>query len=329
MDQLTYAPTTGQFFLWTCGEGTPSLLLTRLRALGWPAAAQIVRGEAVIGQVDGVLIELIDALPLLCGGALEEVNPSLRFWTQAARLGISLIERGHLVPKLRARRGRGGDERVSGWEARWAILPGAAERQQLAQLVRGVEAGGMDMALPRRREGRDWASMGTGAGRGYAPAALLRRFLDTAADTLVREASRRGVYVRLGGWPADAWEQRLVRALGEDRAGFAAGELDVAEVARQLQAWLDDQAVSPSLLPSPPLWLAGESLQQVIERLIAPTRLLAERLGAGEPAPRTLAPVLPRQQRSRASLNQAIAVTRALAGKVPAAEAAPGRKKAG
>jgi hypothetical protein len=324
MDQLTYAPTTGQFFLWTCGEGTPSLLLTRLRALGWPAAAQIVRGDSVVGPVEGVLIELIDALPLLCGGALEDVNPSLRFWTQAARLGISLIERGHMVPKLRARRGRGGDERVAGWEARWAVLPGAAERQQLAQLSGAVQE--IDVALPRRREaGREWVP----TGKGYAPAGLLRRFLDTAADTLVREASRRGVYVRLGGWPSDAWEQRLVRALGEDRAGFAAGELDVAEVARQLQDWLDDQALSPSLLPSPPLWLAGESLQQVLERLIAPARLLSQRLAAGEPAPRTLAPVLPRPQRSRASLNQAIAVTRALAGKLPAAETAPGRKKAG
>jgi hypothetical protein len=40
------------------------------------------------------------------------------------------------------------------------------------------------------------------------------------ADLLVREASRRGALVRLRGWSAYAWEQRLVRALGEDRASF-------------------------------------------------------------------------------------------------------------
>jgi hypothetical protein len=81
---------------------------------------------------------------------------------------------------------------------------------------------------------------------------------------------------------------------------------------------------------SPPSWQAGESLQQVIGRMVEPTAMLASRLLLGEPAPRTLVPAAPAPA---AKLTQAVAVTRALIQATQAAQkshpaATPRRKKA-
>jgi hypothetical protein len=119
---------------------------------------------------------------------------------------------------------------------------------------------------------------------------LLQRFLGACADTLVREASRRGALVRLKQWPATSWEQRLVRALGEDRARFFWDATEAVALAAEVNAWAADQAAAPtlSLLPSPARWEAPESLLSVLRRLTLPAGQLAETLLGGQAAPRTL-----------------------------------------
>ena len=57
-----------------------------------------------------------------------------------------------------------------------------------------------------------------------------------------------------------------MRALGEDRATFYCPESQDAEaLSREVNAWVDDQlsATSLSLLQSPAMWAAPESLTQV------------------------------------------------------------------
>jgi hypothetical protein len=130
---------------------------------------------------------------------------------------------------------------------------------------------------------------------------LVYRLLDACIDMLVREASRRGAVVRLGQWPANTWEQQLVRALGEDRASFrwngptpaaetAPDAVDIETIGNEVNAWVQDQLTGGTLnlLPSPAMWHAPESLAQVLRRLLTPAAQLAQTLRSGRPAPRML-----------------------------------------
>jgi hypothetical protein len=324
MEQMIFVPSTGQFFLQEDEgplDGLKSVVAERLMEMGWPCRVHLLGPGLPAETADGVLVELLDALPLLCGLPVGEIAPpSILAWAGAARAALQLIAEGRLAPRLRSQKTREDDERIAGWEARWAVVLGTpVEQALLQQLVANL--GAQRVAVPLSRRARaDQAVLACG----YTTKGLVRRFLDVCADTLVREASRRGASVRLGGWPADAWEQRLVRALTDDRAGFAAGEPDPASLAQELRAWADDQALSPSLLPSPPSWQAHESLREALSRMTGPAGLLARRLLNGEPAPRTLVPsvALP-----AARLSQAIAVTRTLMRLTGQQAATPARKE--
>ncbi len=379
MDHLTFVPTTGQFFFWvdegTSRMDTAALRASRmdtaalrasrmdtaalrasrmdtaaLRAsrsdagarllrAGWPAAARLIGGESEVPRTEGVLIELIDALPILAGASamdLDGAAPEVAMWAATARLALSLVVRGQVWPRLLARRPGHGDERICGWEARWHVSLTPGLRGRVAQLARTLTTAQIAVVLGRgarqltlshvsglsaitdvQQAQKATAAItdvqqARKASSGYSTRGLLRWMLDACADTLVREGARRGVYVRLGRWPADAWEQRLVRGLVEDEATFTTGEDDPEVLACELRQWAEELGVTPPLLsapPSPPSWLATESLQQIIGRMVEPTAMLASRLLLGEPAPRTLVPAVPVPT---SKLNQAVAVTRAL-----------------
>lgn len=286
----------------TPGSTAEPRVLRELRRLGWPVEATLRGpGAPADGPVAGVLVELIDALPLLAAPTEEEGEAAdLLAYRQAARLALDLAAAGAALPRLRARSAFGVQR---GWEARWrTTVVTAAQR---AKVVRLGEFMPPITAVP--------------VGASFTGAALtgqrlLYRLLDACTDMLVREASRRGAMVRLGSWPAGAWEQQLVRALGEDRATFRCSDPDAAAaIAKEVNDWVDDQldAASLSLLPSPVLWTAPETLAQVVSRLLAPAAQLALTLRSGRPAPRMLptATWLPRKA-------------------APAAPAAPARQAA-
>lgn len=260
---------------------TEPRLIRELRRLGWPAEARLVGPhEAGSGEpVPGVLVELLDALPVLAAPTEEEdEGPELLAFRQAARLALDLMIAGAALPRVRAR----GGGRL-GWEARWRSLPVTA-----AQRAKVVRIGELLPALTAVPAESTWKVQGSVPLNGQR---LLYRLLDACADMLVREASRRGALVRLGSWPATAWEQQLVRALGEDRATFRCPDPDAAELcAKDVNDWVQDQlkAAALALLPSPAGWTAPETLAQVVARLLAPAAQLAQTLRSGRPAPRML-----------------------------------------
>jgi hypothetical protein len=263
-------------------------VLAELRRLGWPAEADRVgpAASALGGRASGVLVELIDALPLLAAATDERSEgPELRAYREMARLVLDLIGDAAALPRMRAR-GR------CGWEARWRAH--AATPAQRAAVARIGEAMPALAAVPAGAPWSPRAAMLTGP-------RLIYQMLDACTDVLVREASRRGALVRLGNWPARAWEQQLVRALGEDRAQFYCPEtVDAEAISREVNAWVKDQleTASLSLLPSPAMWQAPESLSQVVRRLLAPAALLARTLRTGRPAPRMLPAAAPTTLRS-------------------------------
>ncbi len=331
MHAILFCPATFELFLPEHPRSLPDasdvavapVLLSRLRAHGWPARARLLSPKApqAAGSVPGTLVQLIDALPLLAQppDANFELtySPALRAWHRAARLALELVRRGRLTFRLtphgrtrapaRAVEGATADKRPASawWEARWHVCsPGSGA----APLFADERAAALRIMseLPDVIAIAEDARATAGATIVSGPR-LLQRFLDACADLLVREASRRGALVRLRGCSAYAWEQRLVRALGEDRASFfwpspattdsdsgASIPDDSAATASEVNAWAAEQARSMvqtctlSLLPSPGRWSAAESLADVQRRMIRPATLLATTLLEGQPAPRTL-----------------------------------------
>lgn len=293
MNTIAFVPGSRELLVRPCVEGevAPGLLL-RLQGCGWPVSAQVygADGEGAQGQgqgmtVRGQLVELIDALPLLAAMDPEEAEEplDLQLWRQVARLALLVVERGLVSPRLRRRGSR--------WEARWrAVLVDPVLRAEVARL-RGLLVPQVAVLA---------AGLGSGGSGATATGRLVYQVLDACVDTLVREASRRGALVRLGQWASGSWEQQLVRALGDDRAsvyfdGCGDGP-QVEAMAAELNAWAEqweqDQAGqvgrSLSLLASPVMWQAPESLAQVLRRLLHPAAQLAAGLAAGRPAPRML-----------------------------------------
>lgn len=300
MNAIHFCPVSCELFLVdapTAEAAAAPNLMARLRALGWPARARLSSAKAPqAAPVPGVLVELIDALPILAqtsagdaDGAALAWAPGLAAWQAAARLALELCKRGRMKIRL--------SQRGSGFEARWHTL--AQTSDERASMLRIAADFSPVIAIPEEARGFS-ATRGAASDRAPLPAPrLLQRFLDACADTLVREASRRGALVRLKDWPAMSWEQRLVRALGEDRARFFWDPEEAPVVAAEINAWAEDQAAAPTLsfLPSPGRWGASETLSSVMRRLMLPAGRLAETLAGGQAAPRMLRPTTPIQHR--------------------------------
>ncbi len=298
MHALHFSPVSNELFLLngpTAEEAAAPALFARLRALGWPARARLCSAKAPkpAQAVAGVLIELIDALPLLAqttsfeadGAALSWV-PTLAAWQAAARLALNLTCRGRLSIHL--------GQQGSGVDARWQVVQKTPDER--AALLRVLTDFSAVVAIPEesmRPSGKALAERAP-----LSAPRLLQRFLDACADTLVREASRRGALVRLKACPATSFEQRLVRALGEDRARFYCEAQEAAALCEEINAWAHEQAGADSqsfwqfLGPAPARWQAAESLASVLRRLMLPAGRLAETLLGGQAAPRTLRPYL-------------------------------------
>jgi hypothetical protein len=295
MDRLTFVPSAGELFLYSEQQAPRpphSALTLRLAALGWPISAHLLARDGARAQVEGLLIELIDALPVLAAPCLPADEPVLHPFCALGRLALSLTARGDLLPWLRPRyddHGPGVDPRPTGWTAGWMAVPTPAERRDLHALAAAMAPPGrsLPVALPAGRLASAAQLRATARHAHAGPEALCRRLVHACGDTLVREAGWRGAVVRIGGWPSDAWEQRLVHALHGPHPSFTSEDPDPRHLADEINAWSRDQA-GGGLLPSPPCWRAPESLRALVTRLVAPAAGLAARLLRQEPAPRTL-----------------------------------------
>ncbi|HLK09963.1 MAG TPA: hypothetical protein VKW76_01140 [Candidatus Binatia bacterium] len=221
-----------RFFLWGTGAaGSP------LSARGTPEKAYLVNETLELRQVAGVAVPLLEALPLLAAmtaAETERAPASVAAWSLAAKLAFDLVGRERLVPRVAAVNGS--------TEARFAVslaLPEDAERVAMLAKVFPLAAHGVPVksaAWPGNGAARRWRPK---AAEVWAPEALLRAFLDTTGDTLVRVAARarvpaqprrrRDTHVR--------WERRLVAALTGADAAFAAEGFQERTLLAELDDW--------------------------------------------------------------------------------------------
>lgn len=192
---LAHLPELEALFSW--GDEN---LLPALRPLADGAQCQDQELVTPEGRrpVPGRVLSLLSAVSLLAAvpaAALRELPASHTVWVLASKLALELVARERVLPTLRRQRGR--------VEARWAAALASAED--------AARVTALAVAMPPAAHALPVAS--EGSLEVWAPDALLRAFLDSAVDALVREARahpgararcrprRSDERQRLTGWP--------------------------------------------------------------------------------------------------------------------------------
>ena len=212
---LLFDPQREAMFSW--GDVAPPLAALR----GEPGVVTLVVPPGERRAVDGTfrsLGESVAALAAVPIAALGAVAPSVAAFCLASKLALDLVARERVVPWADAGR------------ARWAVALSADDEAQVATLAaawpHAAHACCTDLAdRPAKARALDV----------WEPEALLRAFLDGAADALVRSAA--------GHVPAPLatahgpWERRWIKALATGEATFEPSGFGERTLARDLQRW--------------------------------------------------------------------------------------------
>jgi SNF2 family DNA or RNA helicase len=226
---LVFLPIVENLLLW--GDDAQR---AGLAELGTRHVAPLVTPEGV-RDVEGLKLPLLHGAASLAGisaEALAELPPSVAIWALASKLGLELVARERVVPKLARRQGR--------MEARWAAALSASEDSgRVAALARSMPPAAH--AVPVGSDAK--------AGEVWAPDALLRAYLDALVDTLLR--SSRGMPEpsgprKLGKPRAKAgnsgeglrpWAERFEAALTSAEPTFRAEGFAERSVVAELERW--------------------------------------------------------------------------------------------
>ena len=216
---LLYEPERRALFAW--GADLSSPLLQALARAGSSGSLPLVVPPGERRTVAGTFVPLADGIARLAAlpaANLRDVAPSTAAWSLASKLALDLVVRERIVPW--AKDGR----------ARWAM---ALCPDDLAQ------ANALAAALPRAAHAvcmdRSPAPAKARALLVWEPEALVRGFLDDAADALVRSAVQ-PAQVPLAT-PKGPWERRWARALATQDSAFEPQGFGERTVGRDLQRW--------------------------------------------------------------------------------------------
>jgi hypothetical protein len=275
-EPLASASAAGHHLVFLPERAGPHFFLWGAAAAASPLAARGARAKALLldealawREIEGTSVFLLDALPLLAAmtaAELQRAPGSVAVWSLAAKLALDLVGRERLVPRI--------ERTEEGAEARTAValsLPEDAERvtalaRSFPPAAHAVPAAAVPRAADRARVRI--------AGRGraarievLAPEALLRAFLNAAADQLVRAAAATSAGSPEGrGGPAggvrppgpprtpparrpaaaargrgretpNRWEERLAAALTGASPGFTAAGFQERTLLSELEAW--------------------------------------------------------------------------------------------
>ena len=193
---------------------------TTLAAPSDPGSLALVVPPGERRSVSGAYVDLaLGAFELAAMPAaalrIGDVAPSVAAWSLASKLALDLVARERIVPW------------VDRGAARWAAALGPDDAAQVAALAR---------AMPRASHAV--CTLNTkNASEVWEPDALLRAFLDAAADALVRRAARASSLAPVLATAAGSWERRFARALSTEDPTFEASGFGERTVLRELRQW--------------------------------------------------------------------------------------------
>ncbi len=237
---LVFVPDQKQpgWFLW--GEEAAQSPLAVLAEPGTCWLPAVVEGQLRLRRMRGYRLPMLQGvmqLVSLSQAELQQLPLSQAVWSLAAKLGLELIARQQLVPRISKSDG----EQAARWQV---VLNLPHDRERVAQLltVFPVAAHAVPLATP------DNSHPPADNSPVWTASALLAHFLDTLADQLVRAGTLPDKRKRVGR-PADnavadksmadkAWPMRWQRALTSDDAEFVPQGVHERTVLADLRDWL-------------------------------------------------------------------------------------------
>ena len=228
--------------LYECAEeGSMELLLPTWR--GAPATARATRAHPPRGtrlhpwKVPGLHIPPEDSLPFLTrlpreAPASTSYGGSLRYWSEAAALGLGLLARQRIIPSIADTYLGGLRRRLAVWQPIWSD---PEDRDALELLIAAMPG----ICRAQARSGR----RPTGGHRLADPGPLLRDFVATALDAALRRVlaeegfpdGGRGHAARSIGGPLGAW----LRGLGWIDGSMEGEARNLEEFSREVRRWND------------------------------------------------------------------------------------------
>jgi superfamily II DNA or RNA helicase len=226
---LVFLPDLERLFLW--GENAPREL-DGLSGSG-RQSAQLLTPNG-LAAIEGSSLPLLEAAARLAGTtseALASWSPSVAIWSLASKLGLELVARERVVPKLVRRHGR--------MEARWAAALSASEdSSRVSALARSMPPAAH--AVPVSDEAASEREV-------WAPEALLRAYLDALVDALVRSSQGapelvksqrpRAAAKRADSVTHEPWAARFQSALTQSEASFQTEGFAERSVVAELERW--------------------------------------------------------------------------------------------
>lgn len=218
------------WFLWG-NEAAQSALAV----LGEPASRVIPDERLRLRRVRGYRLPLLEGAVQLAAAPQTELSrwpASLAAWSLAAKFGLELVAREQVLPRV---------IRQQDWQrARWCVaLHQAQDAERFAILADGLPVAAH--ALPVMPVS---AASVEDSVRIWSAAPLLREFLDTLADQLVRVANsspaprQRRVAVAQPDATGVPWPRRLCSALTGSEAEFVPEGLAERSVLNDLREWV-------------------------------------------------------------------------------------------
>lgn len=220
---LVYLPDVESLFLW--GTEPAPRGLPALAHGGDPWSATLVAPEG-LSDTSGLKLPLFDTMAKLAvvpAADIESLPGSVATWVLASKLAMDLVARERVVPTISRRGGR--------IEARWAAALAASEdAAKVAAIARSMPPAAHAVPAAGDRSGAVWA-----------PDALVRAYLDSVVDALVR-AARGGPSLpatRAKTTPAapNAWADRWRTALAGAQRSFETDGFAERSVVDELARW--------------------------------------------------------------------------------------------
>lgn len=197
-----------------------------LAVIGEPVARMLPDEALHLRRVRGYALPLLEGVTQLAALTqleLTQASASIATWSLAAKFALELVSRGCIVPRV-------------GTCARWNVALGATtDRQRLAALVRAFPVAAHAVQIEPPAENTEPLI--------WAPAALLRTFLDTVADQLVRQSvprprARKASPVAPSEPEETPWPQRLIASLTGSEPRFELHSFQERHLLRDLENWV-------------------------------------------------------------------------------------------
>jgi hypothetical protein len=232
---LSFVPDTSRprMMLWG-GEAANS----PLAVAGDPGSLMLPDEALKVRRVRGYFIPLLDAVTQLAAMTqveLQQTSSSIAVWSLAAKLALELVVRERIVPRVIKQSG----EQV----ARWSVTLNLPEdAQRVTHLARAFPVAAHAVLLRAIvTPGDDAITNSSGAPQVWSAAALLREFLDSVADQLVRAAA---VHIKpykskvVADQTHVPWPRRFYAALTTGNAQFIPEGVQERAVLSELRHWV-------------------------------------------------------------------------------------------